>query len=337
MNAEPAVWFPAIRAGTGADVFTLRLAEGLRKRGIRAEIEWLPHRTEYLPWSVPVPGCPSWANIVHVNTWLPARFIPVGLPVVATIHHAMHDPILSEHKGLLRRIYHESWIRRQEREVMRRSSRVVAVSAYAAELARRYVYDCPVQVIPNGVDVDVFSPSVTHRQGKPFRLLYVGKWSRLKGVEMLAPIMSRLGDNFFLDYTGPADHAAPHMPGNTRDIGRLNGDAAVASAMRNADALIFPSVAEGFGMVVAEAIACGLPVIASNIPALAELVEEDVIGYLSPPADIEGFVSAARRLSNNNELLLKTSKMARKKAIQQFTIDVMVKRYASLYVDCIRA
>lgn len=44
-----AVWFLAIRTGTGTDVFTERLVEGLRKRGIRAEITWLPLRAEYLP------------------------------------------------------------------------------------------------------------------------------------------------------------------------------------------------------------------------------------------------------------------------------------------------
>ena len=46
---EPAVWFPAVRAGTGTDVFTERLVEGLNKRGIRAEITWLPLRAEYAP------------------------------------------------------------------------------------------------------------------------------------------------------------------------------------------------------------------------------------------------------------------------------------------------
>lgn len=49
-----AVWFLTVRAHTGADIFTERLAEGLQKKGIRAEITWLPHRAEYLPWTVPM-------------------------------------------------------------------------------------------------------------------------------------------------------------------------------------------------------------------------------------------------------------------------------------------
>lgn len=68
----PKIWFPAIRAGSGADVYTLRLSEALNKRGIRTEISWLPLRAEYAPWSVPAPEPPAWANVAHINSWLPA-------------------------------------------------------------------------------------------------------------------------------------------------------------------------------------------------------------------------------------------------------------------------
>lgn len=54
MSENPlAVWFPAVRSYSGADVFTERLCAGLNARGIRAEISWLPLRAEYAPWSVP--------------------------------------------------------------------------------------------------------------------------------------------------------------------------------------------------------------------------------------------------------------------------------------------
>ncbi|CAL1240217.1 hypothetical protein [Candidatus Methylocalor cossyra] len=73
MNPDlPKIWFPAIRAGSGADVYTLRLSEALNKRGIRTEISWLPLRAEYAPWSVPAPEPPAWANVAHINSWLPA-------------------------------------------------------------------------------------------------------------------------------------------------------------------------------------------------------------------------------------------------------------------------
>src|SRR5690606_2448467 len=92
VELTPAVWLPAILAGTGADVFTMRLCDGLNARGLRAEITWLPRRAEYLPWTVQVPRPPEWANVAHVNSWLPQRFWPKGLPSVVTVHHLVHDP-----------------------------------------------------------------------------------------------------------------------------------------------------------------------------------------------------------------------------------------------------
>src|SRR5690606_37416690 len=65
----PAVWFPTIQAGTGTDVFTQRLCDGLNARGVRAQITWLPHRAEYVHWTVPAPPPPAWANVVHANSW----------------------------------------------------------------------------------------------------------------------------------------------------------------------------------------------------------------------------------------------------------------------------
>ena len=91
---EPAVWFPTVRTGSGSEVFTVRLVDELKNRGLRAEITWLPLRAEFAPWTVPVPRPPTWANVVHVNTWLHPRFLPKRMPVVATLHHSIHHPDL---------------------------------------------------------------------------------------------------------------------------------------------------------------------------------------------------------------------------------------------------
>ena len=66
-HQAPAVWFPTVRTGTGTDVFTERLVEGLNQRGIRAAISWLPLRAEYAPWTVAIPKPPEWATVTHVN------------------------------------------------------------------------------------------------------------------------------------------------------------------------------------------------------------------------------------------------------------------------------
>lgn len=332
---EPAIWFPALRAGSGADVFTIRLAEDLNARGIRAEITWLAPRSEYAPWTVAVPHPPPWANIVHVNTWLHPRFVPSNLPVLATVHHAVHHPDAAAYKGALRAAYHRGWIAPIERRVMRRANKVVAVSESVAASAQCDLVEVPIEVIHNGVDTEVFRPGTGRRYqpGEPFKLLYVGSWMARKGVDLLVPIMRQLGDGFELRFTGgpAAEQAKVKMPANMFDIGKLQGDAAVAAAMQNADALLLPSRSEGFGLVAIEAMACGLPVVGSRIGPLMEVIADGETGVLCSPDDEIGFVNAARKLATDQVLHDAMRRAAPSRALDRFSKEAMVEKYLDAY------
>lgn len=333
-TAAPAIWFPTVRTNTGTDVFTQRLVADLCKRGVRAEITWLPLRAEYAPWTVPIPRPPAWATVAHVNTWLHTRFIPRSLPVVATIHHAVHHPDASAYKGPLRAAYHRWWIAPNERRVLRQVQRVVAVSQFVADSTRHSLLDVPMQVIYNGVDTERFCPGTRQRQsGEPFKLLFVGSWMARKGVDLLAPILRQLGEGFVLHYTGgpAAEKDKAHMPPNMVDMGRLQGDAAVVAAMQNADALLFPSRSEGFGLVAAEAMACGLPVIAARSASLVEVVADGQTGVLCQPDDVAAFVTATRSLAADHARYARLAQAARLQAVEHFSETTMTNAYLHLY------
>src|SRR5690554_75231 len=164
MSKKPAIWFPTVRTGTGTDVFTERLVKGLNEQGIKAEITWLPLRAEYAPWTVKAPKPPSWATVAHVSTWLHSRFLPKKLPIVATLHHAIHDPALRPYKGWIRAAYHRYWIAPNERRVLSRADHVTAVSLFVAAMAKQALCDVPIQVIYNGVDTKIFCSGNRVRQ-----------------------------------------------------------------------------------------------------------------------------------------------------------------------------
>ena len=329
---EPAVWFPTVRTGSGSEVFTVRLVDQLNSRGLRAEITWLPLRAEFAPWTVSVPRPPAWANVAHVNTWLHPRFLPKGMPVVATLHHSIHHPNLKPYKGWLRSVYHDRWIAPVERRTMCRASKVIAVSLFAAETARRTLVDRAVEVIHNGVDVEWFKPPMNRPTHRPFRLLYVGKWVPLKGVDLLAPIMRELGDEFELSYTGGLGITSPvERPPNMRDLGRLSGAAAVVEAMQDADAFLFPSRTEGFPLVAIEALACGLPVIAARGSSLEEAVEDGVSGILCGQGDVAAMVAACRKLAGDPKTWDLMAAAARARALRYFAMDQMVAAYIEAY------
>lgn len=336
MRANPAIWFLAVRAGTGTDVFTERLASELRARGWITGITWLPLRAEYAPWTVAVPEVPSWADIVHVNTWLPIRFLPTRVPVVATVHHAVHHPGAMTYKGRVRAAYHRYWIAPNERRVLGRADYVVAVSEFVSETSRKTLLDVPMHVIYNGIDTDVFRPiERERREGAPFRLLYVGSWRALKGVDLLTPIMRQLGNGFELYYTGgpAAERHKRTMPDNMRDIGRLHGERALVTTMQSADALLFPTRSEGFGLVAAEAMACGVPVVATRCSSIPEIVEDGVTGRLCRPDDPLDFAMAIRQVAVDAEYRTRLAQQGRNRAVQRFSVEAMLQKYTSAYSE----
>lgn len=333
-SKEPAVWFPAIRAGSGADVYTETLAKGLQRRGIRADITWLPHRAEYAPWTVAIPKPPEWATIVHVNTWLPPRFLPKALPYVACIHSCVHTPSIKPYKSYLKRLYHRLWVKSVEQNTIQRATRVIAVSQFIALQASNVFGYRNIGVIHNGVDTQVFHPFRKQRTTcAPFRLLFVGKQSRLKGFDLLTPIMESLGKEFRLGFTlsGNRTDIPRNLPASFHSIGHLTTPEMMVQAYQNADALLFPTRLEGLPLAALEAQACGLPVIATRGSSLPEVLQDGETGFLCPQDDVEAFAAAARRLAANPSLRQQMSKAARTRAVSLFDIERMIDHYISVY------
>jgi len=110
-----------------------------------------------------------------------------------------------------------------------------------------------------------------------------------KGVSLLPQIAERLSPAIKIVYTrglrGGFD--LPDLP-NLRCLGRKANDD-MPALYRDSDILIFPSVREGFGLVPAEAMACGLPVVATNCSSLPELIDNGKGGFLCPIGDVEAF------------------------------------------------
>jgi len=334
MGLAPAVWFPTIRTGTGTDVFTIRLAEALEKRGVRTHITWLPHRAEVLPWTVAVPKPPAWVGVVHINSWLHRRFIPSHLPILVTFHTCIHDTALNSFKSPIQRLYHKNWIWRREIESIERASALTAVSEYTAKRAEQ-VFSCAgVVPIHNWVDTQKFRPSAERLPHSPFRLLFMGNARRrLKGADLLPSIMRNLGSGFELQFTGSLDDfgGEKNLPPNIRAIGRLRTEREVVAAYQAADVLIFPTRIEGFGLVALEAQSCGVPVVATNGSSLPEVVESGVTGQLCPQDDVLAFSDAVRDLRDNSERWAVIRSAARHRAETLFSERSALDGYIALY------
>jgi glycosyltransferase involved in cell wall biosynthesis len=114
-------------------------------------------------------------------------------------------------------------------------------------------------------------------------------------------------------------------------LGRLSDDELVA-AYAECDALLFPSRMEGFGYPVAEAMACGKPVVTTNASSMPELVEHGEGGLLCPVDDVQAFATAIRELAGLEAREREAMGVHnRRRVIERFTHARFAAEHAALY------
>jgi glycosyltransferase involved in cell wall biosynthesis len=102
------------------------------------------------------------------------------------------------------------------------------------------------------------------------------------------------------------------------------------------DVLAMPSLKEGLGVGALEAMASALPVIASDVGGLREVVEDDRSGIIVPPANPKAIASAIARLVESDELRLQMGAAARARVVENYSMDKMAARTLALYRACVR-
>jgi glycosyltransferase involved in cell wall biosynthesis len=105
----------------------------------------------------------------------------------------------------------------------------------------------------------------------------------------------------------------------------------VPDLMRAADLLALPSLHEGFGLVLAEAMACALPVVGSDTGPVPEIVENGRSGILFPPGDAAALAAALARLIDSPGLRAALGAQGRERAVAEFSFATMIGRLESLY------
>lgn len=263
--------FPMVRTGTGAEVWTRRLAGTLARRGHSVTVSDVAHVFQYAPWLAPVRIKPQ-PDAIIANSWSAAAFARKGVPLVSVCHLVVQDPVLSPFKSFSQAQYHNWFVTPMELAAARRADRNIAVSGYVARQMRDVLGIEDVLVIENAVDTNFFCPRDRPREAtEAFQLLFVGKPSLRKGFDMIAQVMEVLGARAQLTCVGPEPDPSLPRPKATY-TGQLD-HVGVRDAYRGADLLLFPSRAEGLSYAVAEALSCGLPVMCSEGTGIAEIVD----------------------------------------------------------------
>jgi len=225
------------------------------------------------------------------------------------------------------------------RRVWLKADGLVAVGEGLRQAALAVEPGLRIEVIPNGVDVEAFA-APAERRGTGLRLLFVGRLREFKGLQFVIGAMADRvgrGKDVDLDVVGDGPYRAELERLATRyDLNehiRFQGwldPSQVPAHYARADALVLPSYVEGSPNVVLEAMAAGLPVIASDAPGIRELVRHEKTGLLTPVGDVEAIGRAIDRLLESPELRVSMGS-AGKELAQNLSWSGIARRHLDLF------
>lgn len=280
-------------------------------------------------------------DILHVHHIPLYRYVRwgarlAGIPVLGCTEHANHS--ISQTPALQRESRHAA-----------RHARFFAV---VSEHLKRYftdelgIADEKVVVVPNGVDTDRFFPGPDKGSAPRdrVRLITVGRLVEAKDFPNLLAAAASLraeGRDFSLDIVGDGElredvNEEIARRGLAGTVQLLGSRTDVSSLLRDADAFVLSSRREGLPVAVLEALATGLPVVATSVGAIPEIVRDGDNGLLVPPGDANALAAAIRRLLDDPPLRLAIGARARRVVTERYSLDRMVRRYTELYDSALR-
>ncbi|MFA5861223.1 MAG: glycosyltransferase family 4 protein [Candidatus Thermoplasmatota archaeon] len=268
-----------------------------------------------------------------------------GKPFVFTPH--FHPPWSMEGgawRRALRSLY-DPWLGQR---VVDAASRVIAVSSGELEEMRVHLRVPNAVVIPNGFHAAHYA-SVP--DGAPFRarfglgdspvVLFAGRLASNKGLITLLDAFARLRGDARLVLAGQDQGWRARLEEQARGLGirervTFTGhldDGAYRSALSAADVLALPSEWEAFGIVLAEAMACGTPCVGTRVGGAPDVIVDEETGFLVPYGDAVALAKAFERILCDDALAARMGHAGRARAMQSYSWDAVVERTIALYAE----
>ncbi|HET9651847.1 MAG TPA: glycosyltransferase family 4 protein [Usitatibacter sp.] len=206
------------------------------------------------------------------------------------------------------------------RHVFARARMLVTMSSWARDslLADYGVDPAKVAVVPPGIDLEAWRPREAAPARGPLRLLFVGGDFRRKGgATLIEAFRHGLSKRCELDIV-TRDENVPHGPGIRLHRGLSCNDPALRELYARADLFVLPSKGDASPFVVIEAMASGLPVVATDVGAIREMVRDGSNGCLVRSGDALALIGCVRELDEHRERLREMGHAARSAAEKSF-------------------
>lgn len=277
-------------------------------------------------------------DIVHTNSTeagIIGRFAAAAADIPNTVHTVHGVPFTEDRNDLLNR-----FVLACERAAARHTDRIITNADIIAEKYLEHGIGVPHQytTIYSGIHLDRFqvADSADDLPGTRPRVVMISRLAGGKGFDVLLDAIESIDDDELsvcLVGDGPLYDSVRksvarrglsdcvYLTGYRNDIPRV---------LAASDILVLPSFREGTPRVITEAMASGIPIIATDIAGIPEQVNEGESGYLIPPGDPEALADRLNRLLSNPELRMKMGKRGSERA-QCFSVEAMLDETAELY------
>jgi len=311
------------------------------------ELHKRPGNDVRLPLRIAMRAQKYGVNVLHARGWpaMVETIVAARLAQVRATVYGFHGKGIPELKGLtLRR-------RLTQKIVIRAYSRVVTLNRrMQADLAAECgIATDRIHTIANGVDIEAFKPhpdrrAIRERFNLPSNRFIIGNVARLDPVKnheiilkaMNSALVKRLDALFLLVGDGP--HYAMlkrkiEELGLDRNVRLFGYSDCIAELLNCMDVYIQSSFYEGFSNTVLEAMACGVPILATDVGGTGDIMSDGEEGYFFMPTDHEHLVSLVMRLARDCNLRRTLGTKGRRRATIQFPVQAMVRNYENIYSE----
>lgn len=227
--------------------------------------------------------------------------------------------------------------------LLRYADRIITVCSQAtAEAVQAGIPECRITQIPNGVDLQHYT--LSSERATPGLITFVGRLDYMKGVHVLLEAFAMLrqrGSPASLQIIGdgPDREKLLQMTETLRiaESVKFRGVAEdIAGRLQASAVFVLPSLSEGLSNVVLEAMACGLPVVATRVGGTVDLIENGVTGILIEPGCPEPLCDALRRVLDDEDFSKCLGMQARRRVENFFALPRVVDAYLALYGELFR-
>jgi starch synthase len=204
----------------------------------------------------------------------------------------------------------------QKRKEIELADLTLVASRYVESTVREFYPQKAIARTPYGIDVEFWKPTLNQKKSGPLRFIYAGNVTVRKGVPLLVEAWSKAAlrdaELSLVGYWGVAESKRRSLPPGVRWIPPCSSQA-LRDHYRGSDVFVFPTYSDGFGLVLLEAMACGLPAIASEASIGPEIITTGS-GFVAASGDLDRMVELLRWFNQHRDELPAMSRKARAEA-----------------------